>query len=198
MSERITQAELARRSGLTPGRISQLKRQGLPVGDDRLLNLAEALAWMKRELNPARRQAAKAEVAPPPAPVTTEAAPRRRPPGPEPAPDADPAEGELGDLTEARTLHEWRKVEKLELELARDRGDLVPLADVQSALFGFTRLHRDRWQGWAAGAVIGMAARLGIEPAALFAELDKGVREHLAELAALPAPRVGGDHAGRA
>lgn len=176
VSERITQAELARRVALTPGRISQLKRQGLPVGDDGRVDLDEALGWLKKHLDPSRRQAAK----------------EGKPPAARPAKPAEPdTPAEEGDLTEARTRLEWLKVQKLELELAVTRSELVPLADVQAALFGFARLHRDRWQGWVSGAVIGMAGRLGIEPAALFAELDKGVREHLAELANLPAPRLG-------
>lgn len=179
MSERITQAELARRVALTPGRISQLKRQGLPVGDDGKVDLDECLAWLKQHLDPSRRQAAK----------------DGKPPAARPARPVEADTPEEGDLTEARTRLEWLRVQKLELELAVTRSELVPLADIQGALFAFSRLHRDRWQGWASGAVIGMAGRLGIEPAALFAELDKGVREHLAELANVPAPRLGNSDA---
>lgn len=189
MSARLSQAELARRVGLTPGRVSQLKRQGLPVGDDGKLDLDEALAWLKANLDPNRRRAAKDGVPVPADP------PPARPARPAPVRPIVGQISEAGDLTEARTRLEWLKVQKLELDIAVARSELVPLADVQSALFGFGRLHRDRWQGWASGIVIGMAGRLGIEPAVLFAELDKAVREHLTELAALPAPRLGGDDA---
>ena len=181
MTERISQAAFARRVGLTPGRVSQLKRQGLPVGADGKLDPDEAVNWLRTNLDPNRRRAAKDGVTPP------ETAPTL----PEPAPKDKPPAG--NDLTDARTRFEWLKVQKLELDLAVARSELVPLVDVQQALFAFGRLHRDRWQGWASGVVIGMAGRLGIAPAALFAELDKAVREQLTELAALPVPRLGGE-----
>ena len=54
MIDVITKAELARELDLSPPRISQLCKLGLPVRPDGKLNRAEVLAWMKGNVDPSR------------------------------------------------------------------------------------------------------------------------------------------------
>ena len=50
-----TKTTFAARVGLTKGRISQLVAEGLPVRDDGQIDVAEGLAWIEDNLDPARR-----------------------------------------------------------------------------------------------------------------------------------------------
>ena len=146
---RLTQAEFAVRMGITPGRVSQMKRSGLPIGADGRLDLDEAVSWCKLNLNPARRRVAQA----PPAPANSDAVARA-------SRSAHPpqAEGRTGDFNQARTLHEWRKIERLEIELAVAKGDLVPKAEAGRLLFEHARQIRDAWMGFASRIAPTLAA----------------------------------------
>ena len=50
-----TKTAFAARVGLTKGRISQLVAEGLPVRSDGRIDVAEGLAWIETNLDPARR-----------------------------------------------------------------------------------------------------------------------------------------------
>src|SRR5690606_41665360 len=50
-----TKTAFAARVGLTKGRISQLLAEGLPVRADGRIDVAEGLAWIETNLDPARR-----------------------------------------------------------------------------------------------------------------------------------------------
>ena len=50
-----TKTAFAARVGLTKGRISQLVAEGLPVRADGRIDVAEGLAWIETNLDPARR-----------------------------------------------------------------------------------------------------------------------------------------------
>ena len=50
-----TKTAFAERVGLTKGRISQLVAEGLPVRADGQIDVAEGLAWIEANLDPARR-----------------------------------------------------------------------------------------------------------------------------------------------
>lgn len=65
----MTQAEAARRIGVTRGRLSQCKKMGMPVLEDGMVSLSAVRRWMGDTLNPMRRKAPPAPVAPPRAPA---------------------------------------------------------------------------------------------------------------------------------
>ncbi len=50
-----TKTAFAARVGLTKGRISQLVAEGLPLRSDGRIDVAEGLAWIESNLDPARR-----------------------------------------------------------------------------------------------------------------------------------------------
>ena len=87
------------------------------------------------------------------------------------------------DFMEVKTLHEQRKVEKLEIEIAKRRGELVERAVAEAQFFELARQERDSWLAWPARVSALMAAELGVEPRAIEALLDRHLREHLAALA---------------
>ena len=87
------------------------------------------------------------------------------------------------DFMEVKTLHERRKVEKLEIEIAKRRGELVERAAAEAQFFELARQERDSWLAWPARVSALMAAELGVEPRLLEAMLDRHLREHLAVLA---------------
>lgn len=86
----------------------------------------------------------------------------------------------------ARDELEHLKVERERLALARDRGEMVDRAAVERAAFARARADRDALIGWAARASTQIAVETGGDPAALFAVLDRLVREHLADRADAP------------
>lgn len=163
-----SQAAFARRVGLSRARINQLVKQGLPMIDGRV-RVGEALAWMNEELDPTQRLAqAKAK-----------ARPVLVPPVPLPEDDADDGE----DLLAARTRHEWLKVQRAQLALERERGDVAPWAEIDRVLFERGRQHRDAWLAWAQRVVPALAGELKVDGAVLTAALRKHVTAHLHELA---------------
>ena len=89
------------------------------------------------------------------------------------------------DFLEVKTFHERRKVEKLEIEIAKRRGELVERASAEALFFDLARQERDAWLGWPARVAATMAAELGLDAKALETVLDHHLREHLAGLAGL-------------
>lgn len=74
------------------------------------------------------------------------------------------------------------KAETAALELAKARGELIDRAAAEKAIFERARLERDAHVAFASRA----APRLAAETAAVFASLDRLLREHLARLAETP------------
>lgn len=98
--------------------------------------------------------------------------------------DGDALEIPAGaDFMEVKTLHERRKVEKLEIEIAKRRGELVERAAAEALFFELARQERDSWLAWPARVSALMAAELGVEPRVLEALLDRNLRDHLAAMA---------------
>ena len=152
----------ARRVGLTPGRISQLVAEGLPVRPDGKVDVAEALAWMEANLDPRRRIVGKANAAKVSATVAEI----------NDQDDASPS----GSLVEAKTEHEWLKVQRARLELRKTEGELIERAKAE----------RDAYSAWAMRVAPTIAAELGCDPGALWRVLDRELRQHQAQLADMP------------
>lgn len=178
-----TKAAFARRVGVSKPRISQLIARGLPVRSDGKIDVAAALAWMEGALDPAKRAEQKRS-----SPVVT------------PAVTADnegegeaAAAGGSGSLVAAKTEHEWLKVRRAQTALAKERGDLVDRAEAGRAMFAYARAERDAWLAWVARVAPEIAAEAGADIRLIASMLDRAVREHLAELADRPPPKILGD-----
>ncbi|MGU3538115.1 hypothetical protein [Methylobacterium sp. A54F] len=160
----LTKTAFATRHGVAKSRVTELIGEGLPVLATGRIDPVEGDAWMACRLDPARRAAAS----------------RRG--------QVHHAAGKVADQR-ARKLD--RENELLDLDLARKRGELISRDETLKALQEFGTLHRDAWLGWIARTVPVLCAAGG-EPTAVFASLDKAVRDQLAEFARLPPPRL--DH----
>lgn len=84
---------------------------------------------------------------------------------------------------EARTAKETLAAHRALLDLRERRGELVETAIATDILFTATRTFRDGLVTWPVRVAAEMAARLNVPPAALLAELEKGIRDFLAGLA---------------
>ena len=71
----MTQAEAARRLGLSRSRITQCKNMGMPVLHDGMVSLSAVRRWMYAHLDPARHPKVLREPAAPPAPAVKAASP---------------------------------------------------------------------------------------------------------------------------
>jgi hypothetical protein len=90
-----------------------------------------------------------------------------------------------GHFSAAEELKRLR-VEQARLDLERSRGALVDRQEAEDAIFSRARAERDAHLAWAARIAPVIAQRLGINPSPLFAELDRELRLHLAQLAETP------------
>ena len=154
-----TKTAFAARVGLTKGRISQLVAEGLPVRSDGRIDVAEGLAWIETNLDPARRN--KGGTAAAPARVST-------------------------TLAEAKRLHEIVKVQRARLAFEREQGKLIDADEARRTVFARARAERDAHLAWVQRTAPLLAAELDADPRATFATLDRMMREHLEHLADLP------------
>lgn len=161
MADLLNKRQFAKVAGLSVTRIGQLIDRGLPVEANRKIDADKGKAWIRDNLDPKRRAAAKPEV------------------------DALPGdEGKLGILARLRGQKMVKESRILDIELRKREGALVDKAEVENAIFLRARFERDAWIGWAARVSVQLAADTGTNPSLIFAALDKAVRDHLAELSA--------------
>lgn len=182
----ISKAELARRLGITPARVSQLVHAGLPVGPDGRVDEAEARAWYEANIDPSRRRgrpvasgSAPAGPDDAPAPETPASAPRNGPRG----------EGHGGaptDLTAWRTEHERLKAEERAMRLARERGEALPKADVARLFGDLGRHHRETWSQFPTRVAPLLAAEFGVSEPAMLHALETHVRNQLSAMVEAP------------
>lgn len=158
----------AKRVGLSRGRISQLCTKGLPVTSDGLIDVGPALEWMSAHLDPTQR-------------VAQRKVQERQPGMVPPIPDLDNDDGG-DDLLAARTAHELIKVQRAQIALERERGDVAPWSEINRVLFEHGRRQRDSWLSWSQRVVPELAAELKVDGALLTATLRRVVSAHLAEL----------------
>ncbi|MEO5375479.1 MAG: hypothetical protein H7840_14610 [Alphaproteobacteria bacterium] len=166
----VTQAELARRLGVTRGRVSQLRTKGMPTRPDGRVVLADAMAWLDANLDPTRRKNRSSDHRGDGAPTGETV---RQIPSPLPA----------GDYLSAKTVSEELKGQRLALLLEKERGCLVDRDEVERTIFTRARLEREAHQNFVVRAAPLMAAELGVGESDMLAVLDRHMRQHLAELA---------------
>lgn len=152
----VSKGYFAQMLGITPGRVSQLIEQGLPVRLDGRIDVDAGREWFEANVN---RRAGNAE--PPPM-------------------------ARMSELAEARLARERAQSELLQQKAAKQAGRLVDRATVERAAFERARAERDAHLGFAARIAPRIAAELGVDARALFAALDREMREHLNRLADTP------------
>jgi hypothetical protein len=84
---------------------------------------------------------------------------------------------------EAKTATETLRAHRELLELRQRRAELAETATAEAILFAATRGFRDAMVTWPVRIVPEMAAKLGVAPAKLLAELNGAVRDFLTTLA---------------
>ncbi|PVZ49687.1 hypothetical protein [Thalassobacter stenotrophicus] len=153
-------SDFAARVGLTKGRISQLITNGLPVRPDGQIDVAEGLAWIEANLDPARRNKGGAASVNPARSGTT--------------------------LADAKRLHEIVKVQRAKLAYEKEQGLLIETAAAKRTVFARARAERDAHMAWVQRNAPLLAAELDADSRATFAALDRMMREHLEHLADMP------------
>jgi hypothetical protein len=83
---------------------------------------------------------------------------------------------------EARTATETLKAHQALLDLRQRRGELIETAKADAVAFAAARAFRDGLQALPPRVVPEMAARLGLEPARLLAEMNASIRMFLTEI----------------
>lgn len=188
--ETETKGAFAARVGVSPGRVSQWIRAGLPLtADGKRVRVAEALAWLSSTLDPsqvAAQRRAKPTAPAPPAQLSLLA-----PTDDDGADDEEPGAESPADLIAAKTEHEWLKVERARLLLEQTRENLAPWAEVNTALDAWARAERDAWMAWASRIVPALAAEIKVEGATLAPALRRAVEDHIRALADGNPPHVG-------
>lgn len=159
----LTQTEFGKRVGLSQGRVSQLVREGLPVEPYGRIDLAKGEAWIARHLDPERRGIGKAAMA------------------------GGHGSRQLS-LADTRAAHIQSRLRLNMLEIREREGRLIERDAVRQALFERARFERDAWIGFAQRAAAVVASETGADAGAVFAALDRLVRDQLTVLAATPVP----------
>lgn len=152
----VSKGYFAQMLGISPGRVSQLIEQGLPVRLDGRIDVDAGREWFEANVN-------------------------RRAGNPEPT-----QAPRMSELAAARLSREQAQSELLQQKAARQAGRLVDRAEVERAAFERARAERDAHIGFAARVAPRIAGELGVDPRSLFALLDREMREHLHRLSDTP------------
>lgn len=153
-----SKSAFAARTGLSPGRISQLIAEGLPVEADGSIDVEAGLSWMASNLDATRR--GKGGTA--------------------------PIGNKTATLAEARRLHEIVRVQRAKLAYEREQGSLVDAVEARNTVFARARAERDAHLAWVQRVAPILAAETGGDPGRTFSILDRMMREHLEHLAGTP------------
>lgn len=161
----VSKGEFARLIGVTAGRVSQLITRGLPVEPNGRIHIERGRAWLRENVDPNRRRA-----------MIEDAAPVL-------APTANP-----------RAVRAVAEAKLISLKADRLEGSLISRAAVLRAIEARARQERDAWIGWTNRVAAEIARITGADTAAVYALLDRLVREQLQALADMPAPDIITDH----
>lgn len=96
------------------------------------------------------------------------------------APTSTPGGGNT--YAQARTANEVLKAQHHKLRIAQLKGELIDRSQVMAQVFALARAERDAWLNWPARISSMLAAELNIDPHVMHVALERGVRQHLAEL----------------
>ena len=133
-----SQADFARRLGVSRQRVNAMLRDGMPIMANGRLDVEACLRWVRANVEPRRG-------------------------GVNPPPSDEDADDDGIDLTEARRLKILVDTEFTKVLLAKERGDLVNRAGVRRALAEFVRQQRTVIDNFANRYAAQMAAELGYE-----------------------------------
>ena len=170
----MTKSDFARSVNLSAARISQLIGLGLPVRPDGKIDSGPALAWMEDTLDRSHRRGTK-PAAQPPQPATPAASAPTDPPRP-----ANPMNMSHAEI---RRMLDLVRVQRAKLDLERERGELVNRNVIRAELFAWARQERDAWLAWSRRVAPLLASEVQGDAAAVFALLDRHVRDQLSDLA---------------
>lgn len=213
MGELVTQAEFARRRGVSReavGKRTTTRGGPIPVhGPRKLIDVVEADALWAPTIATSQDFAGNSRFEAPDAPAPAPAADAQ----PQPAAPAQPAAVEAPDLealddtppvmaqadgqdtiapaARAKLASAVIRAQREAMELEEKRGSLVSKALAIRQVFGFARRTRDAWLNWPGRIAPGLAAELGVDQHVLTAALERHVRDHLTDLAGQPAPDFG-------
>lgn len=158
----ITKQTYSKTRGINPKRMHAMLADGLPVEKDGKINPTKADAWMARNIDPARQAAARSSV---------------------------PSAADMGKLASAAEVRRAKMsidARLAALELQKRQGTLVERVTVEKFLFERARYERDQWLGWVLRIAPDLAEGFDLDPQAVFAKLDKLVRDHLQQLSDSP------------
>jgi len=158
----ISKGAFAERTGVTPGRVSQMIGDGLPVEPNGKIDPRAAEAWIDENVDPEKRKAWQT----------------RR--------DGEGDSGPTAKLTRIRAEHETAKMELAKLELARKSGALIDREAARRAVYARARMERDAHLAWVDRAAATIAPALGVDIGELRGRLAEELRDHLEALAATP------------
>jgi hypothetical protein len=141
MPKPVTPSAFGKLVGLSKGRISQLRAEGLPVIDG-MIDPDAGQAWLRDNLDPARREAGRRGRAGRARPARR----GKRASGARKAPDGGGSadETKLGTVARLRASKIGRETLLLDLELRRRNGALVDRAEVERVVFTRARAERDQ------------------------------------------------------
>jgi hypothetical protein len=167
--------------GLTPRRLAQLIKRGLPVRDDELVDVAAADAWRDANLRRYRRR----EGEPRPGPAAGKGRARDLGRNAVAATLREHGHDVHGPLQfhDVRLAEQALKVAERRQRLRRERAELIDRARTLHAIFAYSREDRDSALLLPAKWAPIMAAKLGVEAAAVRALLEDMVQAWFEERA---------------
>lgn len=157
----LSKKGFAEHLGVTPGRISQLIEQGLPVEPTGRIDIAKGTSWYAANVDPNRRRAGGAD-----------------------APTANLRDGTSRDereIAEARIAT---------LKAGKLAGELIDRKAALAAIEARGRIERDAWLGWVNRVAPELARTFDAPLSEVTPLLDRLVRDQVASLASMPAPEV--------
>jgi hypothetical protein len=169
-AEVTTKKHFAELIGVTPGRVSQLIKDGLPVEPSGGIDVERGKAWVRDNVDANRRRLLPEQTAVPLSP--------QDPPVPSPQPSA-------------RMEKTAVETEMLRVNLAERRGELINRAEVQRAIESCIRADSDAWIGWVNRVAPELARETGGDLATIAALLDRNVREQLQTLNTISTENLG-------
>jgi len=169
----VSKSDFARKIGVTKSRISQLVAQGMPVLPTGRIDPAAALVWIKNNIDPSRRQP-RGQIA-----AATGADSSTLPQGTSQVTHRD-------SVTTLRAAKLAEEIQLTRLKREEKSRSLVDRADAEALIFARARLERDAHLNWVMRVAPQLATVLSVDPNALFASLDRMMREHLEELSRTP------------
>lgn len=196
-SKSLSQADFARRRGVSKKTVTAWKQKGLLVLDESGRVDVDASEWSLDQRpatyrggvthRPIRTNPVTAE-APPPKPARS---PRPEPEAasPPPAPEEDgdgdgpfdPDDPNLTLVEAARRKENYLGLQRKQL-VEKEAGRLIDRATAEALFFATARDLRDAWLAWPARIAVVMADELQVDARALTTVLTAHVQQHLAEL----------------